>query len=107
MQPLTLHTPNGPAHESEVPPPKPTPTAPVLIQPIAPLLVGRVEAAKLCGLSPGTWDRHSSAGLVPAPRRIGGRPLWSIRELEDWIAAGCPDRRTWESIKAAERRTAR
>jgi hypothetical protein len=85
---------------SEVPSSRPASPA-VILTPIAPLLVGREDAAKLCGdLSPSTWDRHNAAGLVPAPRRLGGRPLWSVEELKLWISAGCPDRKTWEAMQA-------
>jgi predicted DNA-binding transcriptional regulator AlpA len=64
---------------------------------VAPLLVGRRDAARLCGLSIATWDRRYSAGDTPAPVRLGGRVLWRADELRSWVGAGCPARRTWEA----------
>jgi excisionase family DNA binding protein len=34
--------------------------------------------------------RLASAGLMPAPRRLGTLVRWSRQELLDWISAGCP-----------------
>lgn len=70
---------------------------------LPPLLVRRRAAARLCGLSPASWDRLASAGRTPAPIRLGSAVLWSVEELRDWIAAGCPDRRTWEALRAAKK----
>jgi predicted DNA-binding transcriptional regulator AlpA len=100
VQPLTLHAPSS---DPAPAPPKAAPPA-VVVQPIAPLLVGRAEAAQLCGVSPGSWDRHNAAGLVPAPRRLGGRPLWSTSELRAWVDHGCPPRSEWDVIREVERR---
>jgi hypothetical protein len=36
-----------------------------------------------------TWLRWADAGLVPWGVKIGGRRLWGLRELEDFIAGGC------------------
>jgi predicted DNA-binding transcriptional regulator AlpA len=69
-----------------------------------PLLVGRIDAARLCGTSPRTWDRLASSGRTPRPVRLGGRPLWRLAELAEWISAGCPDRDTWDAITAADSR---
>lgn len=75
----------------------PTPPAP------EPLLVCARDAARLCGLSVATWHRRVAAGLVPAAVRIGpGCVRWRVEELRAWIAAGCPDRRTWEATQAAQ-----
>lgn len=66
-------------------------------------LVGVAEAARLCGVSRATWDRLEAAGRVgPAPVRLGGRVLYRRAELEEWTAAGCPDRRTWAALRAAQ-----
>lgn len=35
------------------------------------------------------WRRVSSDEL-PKPIRIGGSTRWRLKELEDWVAAGCP-----------------
>lgn len=56
----------------------------------APLLVRRREAARLCGLSPASWDRLAASGRCQAPIRLGSAVLWSTEELRSWVAAGCP-----------------
>jgi predicted DNA-binding transcriptional regulator AlpA len=69
-----------------------------------PLLVSAAEAARLCGVCRAHWLRMHSAGRVPAPVRLGRRTLWAAEELADWIAAGCPGRDVWETLKEARRR---
>lgn len=68
---------------------------------LLPLLVRRREAARLCGLSPAAWDRLCSAGRTPVPIRLGSAVLWSVEQLRAWVAASCPDRRTWEALRAS------
>lgn len=43
--------------------------------------------------------RLNSCGRIPAPVRIGGSVRWSEQEISDWLAAGAPDRKTWEAMK--------
>ncbi len=62
------------------------------------LLVGRQGSANICSVSSRTWDRLTSSGKNPRAVRLGGRPMWRVDELRAWVAAGCPDRRTWEVI---------
>jgi predicted DNA-binding transcriptional regulator AlpA len=61
------------------------------------------EAAAFCGVSEATWWRQHAAAKVPKPVKIGRRTLWDRDELRDWLAAGCPDRRTWEARKGHRR----
>ena len=68
--------------------------------PSQPLLIGRLDAARLMGVSHRTWDRLADSGKTPAPLRLGSRPMWRFDDLQSWIEAGCPDRRTWEALKA-------
>jgi len=70
---------------------------------LAPLLVDARQAAGLCGVSPATWWRWDAASRIPAAVRIGaGGVRWRRAELESWTVAGCPDRRTWEVLQAAQ-----
>ncbi len=48
-----------------------------------------------------TWD---SAGRLPRPVRVGGRVLWMVAEIRDWLDAGAPPREEWEARKQAARR---
>jgi predicted DNA-binding transcriptional regulator AlpA len=67
--------------------------------PLRPLLVGAREAARLCSRSEASWWRDNAQGRIPRPLKVGGRTLWSVRELERWIAEGCPSRRVFEGGK--------
>ncbi len=60
------------------------------------------EAAVLCGIARSTWWKLHASGRCPLPVRLGRRTLWLREELDRWLAAGCPDRRTW--IARSERR---
>lgn len=48
-------------------------------------------------------ERHvrnlDHTGQMPRPVRIGILKKWAVAELDAWIAAGCPDRQTWERLK--------
>jgi hypothetical protein len=37
--------------------------------------------------------------LMPKELLIGGARRWDPEVIERWIAAGCPDRKTWEAIE--------
>jgi predicted DNA-binding transcriptional regulator AlpA len=72
---------------------------------LPPLMIRAPGAARLCGVSEASWHRLNAAALVPAPRRLGGCVLWSRPELRDWIAAGCPNREAWETIRAGRQQS--
>lgn len=53
------------------------------------------------------WSEHSvrerdKQGLLPQPLRFKGTIQWSRQEIGNWIKAGCPDRQTWEEMKAGK-----
>lgn len=58
------------------------------------------QLAELLGLSVRTVRRLDSSAELPRPIRIGGAVRWRYEEIKAWIAADCPDRQQWESIKA-------
>ena len=70
----------------------------------AALLVGRIEAARLCAVSPASWDRLVAAGKTPRPLKLGGRVLWRRADLSRWSELGLPDRVTFDALTADERR---
>jgi len=53
-------------------------------------------------VSPASWERLDAGGRIPAAVWLSGCKLWRRRELIRWIEAGCPDRRTWEGMQAAQ-----
>ena len=66
----------------------------------SPLLLRTHEAAALCGKSQRTWRSWDAAGHIPQPIRIGRSTLWRADELRAWVAAGCPQRREWETMQS-------
>ena len=43
--------------------------------------------------------RLDKDGRIPAPIRLGRRALWSVVEINDWLAAGAPCREDWIMMK--------
>lgn len=46
------------------------------------------DAAKLLGLSPRTLEKHRCYGTGPIYRRLGGRVVYSLGDLEAWATLG-------------------
>ncbi len=67
-------------------------------QPTA-LLLDVNALAVLLSRSVPSLRRYDAAGRLPAPVRIGKAVRWRRSEIEQWIAAGCPDRRTWQIMR--------
>ena len=67
-----------------------------------PRLIPGKGASHMAGVSLATWGRLRAADKTPSPVRLGGRVLWRVEELESWIAAGCPDGKTWRARRGAD-----
>ena len=53
-----------------------------------------------CGISRAQWFKLLASGRTPLPVRLGiRRPVYIIAELESWLAAGAPDRETWQRMR--------
>lgn len=77
-------------------PVEPTPADPIP----RPLLVPAERVAWMLSISKSSlWKLHA-VEKIPAPVRLGGRTLWSLVEIEGWVAAGCPSRERWETLRA-------
>jgi predicted DNA-binding transcriptional regulator AlpA len=63
------------------------------------LLVGRPNLRRMLDMSDRTFRRKYSAGLIPRPIKISGSARWSVDEIRQWCAAGCPSRQVWEARK--------
>jgi predicted DNA-binding transcriptional regulator AlpA len=49
--------------------------------------------------------RMTESEELPRPIRVGPRLLrWDEQEIDSWINAGAPDRKTWEQLKRQRRR---
>ena len=63
----------------------------------------RLLTAKTLGLMLSLSKRQifrlNSSNKIPAPIRIGGSVRWADSTILRWLAAGAPDRKTWETIK--------
>jgi predicted DNA-binding transcriptional regulator AlpA len=55
------------------------------------MLVSAFGLAMLFDVNEATVRRWAKTGVMPKPREIGGRRLWSADELRAWIDADCPD----------------
>jgi hypothetical protein len=44
--------------------------------------LSRIEAATYIGISPCKFDQLIADGRMPGPRRIDGRKVWDVRELD-------------------------
>jgi excisionase family DNA binding protein len=52
------------------------------IRPIPRRGLSRDEAAMYIGVSAGKFDDMINDGRMPSPRRIDGRKVWDVRELD-------------------------
>tara|TARA_A100001391_G_scaffold65878_6_gene41541 strand:+ start:14390 stop:14671 length:282 start_codon:yes stop_codon:yes gene_type:complete len=46
------------------------------------------EAAEFLGLSPRTLEKHRTYGTGPAYRKLGGRVVYAVDDLEAWAERG-------------------
>ncbi len=69
-----------------------------------PLAVDAKGMTKLLPVSLRTIRSWDCAGLLPEPCRIGGRVMWDVDEVREWIKAGTPDRKTWAAIRGMKKR---
>ena len=49
--------------------------------PLDPIGLSLEEAAALVGVSPGTYDKLCAEGVMPPPRLLGTRRIWSVDEI--------------------------
>ena len=54
------------------------------------LLIDVATVANKLSLSERSVWEYAKTGRMPGPRHVGRRRLWSVSEIEQWIAAGCP-----------------
>ena len=56
------------------------------------------EVAKMLSCDARTVLRDYEAGFLPSAMTVGGRTVWSLVEIKQWVEAKCPDRREWERL---------
>ena len=63
-------------------------------------LLSAKELAKMLSLSKRQIFRLDSCGKLGVTKlKIGGSVRFRQDEVANWLAAGAPDRRTWEALK--------
>ena len=66
------------------------------------------QVAERLALSPSGVRKMRDADRMPAPVRLGRAIRFRASEIEAWVAAGCPCRDKWESMReSAPRREVR
>lgn len=68
--------------------PPATPRRPAPCDPISPRYLRTKDAAEFLSLSARTLEKHRTYGTGPAYRKLGGRVVYSIDDLETWAARG-------------------
>jgi predicted DNA-binding transcriptional regulator AlpA len=67
---------------------------------LQPLAVDAKALAGLLGVCERTVRSMDSSGRLPKPLRLNDRSVrWVVAEVQDWLRAGAPDRKTWEVLK--------
>ena len=66
------------------------------------VLLSAEALGRMLSLSRRQIFRLNSSGKIPAPIRIGGAVRWSERTIQDWLATGAKDRKTFEAMQQAE-----
>ncbi|MCI0702276.1 MAG: helix-turn-helix domain-containing protein [Planctomycetia bacterium] len=64
-----------------------------------PVLIDVKAVAKLLGCSTRHVTRLQDAGQMPPAMKLGRLSRWHRETILAWIAAGCPDRLTWEKSR--------
>lgn len=62
-----------------------------------PLLIDSRAVSKLLGRSVASIRRDDEAGRIPRPIAIGRSTRWVLKEIRNWVRAGCPPRDQWEA----------
>jgi predicted DNA-binding transcriptional regulator AlpA len=66
----------------------------------AALAVDARRLGKTLGLSLRTIRTMDAAGKLPRPVKLNGHSVrWVLSEVESWLAAGAPDRQSWEAMR--------
>lgn len=55
---------------------------------LPPRLLRTKEAARFLGISIRTLEKHRTYGTGPTYRKIGGRVLYAVEDLQAWTAIG-------------------
>ena len=64
--------------------------------------IAALEFAQIIDVSIPTFNRMKSAKRLPkhVVTGLGNSHRWNRAEVMDWLAAGAPDQKTWEAMRA-------
>lgn len=62
------------------------------------LAVSVKEMADLLPFSKRTLRRMDATGKLPRAHRVGGKKLWILDDLRQWVVLGFPDREKFEEL---------
>jgi predicted DNA-binding transcriptional regulator AlpA len=77
--------------------------------PLPPRYLRTPEAARFLSLSHRTLEKHRTYGTGPAYRKIGGRVVYALADLQAWVARGTrssTSEATAETVSPAKRHAA-
>ncbi len=63
-------------------------------------LINVRTVAEMLGISLRQVWRLNATARLPKPIRLGGSVKWRRSEILAWLGQNCPDRQTWDAIKA-------
>jgi len=66
-------------------------------------LLSAKAVGEMLSLSKRQIFRLNSCGRLPKPLRIGGSVRWAESTIAKWLAAGAPDRKTFEAMEGGDR----
>ena len=66
-------------------------------------LLAAKALAKILSTSVRSIWRYRSSGRLPETVKIAGAIRWRQQDIGQWITMGCPDRKTFEARKEAEK----
>jgi len=66
------------------------------------LALSAADLAQRLGVSLRHVRRLDSVGKVPKPLRLGRSIRWRMAEIQAWLEAGAPDRKSWQAMKGGQ-----
>ncbi len=55
---------------------------------VSPRFLRTIDAARYLGLSPRTLEKHRTYGTGPTYRKLGGRVVYAVEDLQGWADLG-------------------
>lgn len=69
-----------------------------------PVLITAAMLAEWLNVSERHIHNLRNDGKLPAPVLLGRAVRWNAGEIQAWLAAGAPERKAWEAMRALARK---